>query len=272
MQVVTENTQPNDRWIFSFVYPLMIFGMVHIGNDNSIGTLLKLPSYYSDLLLATLAIYGTGGYLRHLCFKLDQRYDWQEQFRIRIRHQLQYGILLPLLVLMGIEILYLVLILKIPLAGHPIAYLELPLAFLFLLLLNLIYFLLYFRKHQLALARLMNVPAIPDQFIVNSGAKAIPVPVEEVAYFIKLERTTFLLTSGGEQYVYDLPLERIIDQLDQQRFFQLNRQLIAHRNSILSYTATATRKLYIELEPSPARTIYVSKARVGDFTRWLASA
>jgi hypothetical protein len=233
---------------------------------------LTLPSYYTDLLLAAVLVYGLGLYLRVHFRKLDQDFDWREKFPQRLWYQVRFGLLLPLALVMGIEMIYLRWILHIPLAGHPIAYLELPLAFLFLLLLHLTYLFLYYRKHQLILERQLDAPALPNYLVVNSGAKALHIPLEQVAYFIKLERSTFLRTTEGTQFLYDLPLEQISAQLDQQVFFQLNRQLIAHRGSIKAYTSTATRKLAIELAPRPRDTVYVSKARSGHFIKWLARA
>lgn len=270
MQRFTETNQLSDRRLFLFVYPLMTLGIVHIGNDNPLLTLLQLPSYYSDLLLAALLTYGVGVYLQQLCRRLDQQYDWEKTLRVRLVRQLQYGLLLPLFTVMGIELLYLYFILHIPLRHHSFIYLELPLTFLFLLLINMVYLFLYFRKFQLSFEQQFSTPTQPDDILVQTGAKVLRIPTEEVAYFVKREGVTFLRTKGGEQFLYDLPLERIAARLDEQAFFQLNRQLIAHRHSIQSYVATDTRKLDVALTPEPGSTVYVSKARSGHFIRWMA--
>ncbi|WP_170110483.1 LytTR family DNA-binding domain-containing protein [Flavilitoribacter nigricans] len=265
---------PNDRWIFRFVYPLMTFGAVHIGNDNPLLTLWSLPSYYTDLILAAFCTYGAGYYFRYLFQKLDRKYQWEEQARRRIAGHAVYGVLIPLLLILGIECLYLRLFLGIPPREFTVHYLEMPLVFGFLLIINLFYIILYYRQYNSRLQRALlrepgRVTSKADYLLVNRGARTLQLPLEEVAYFAKLDGITFLRTAGGEKFLYDLPLEQIRKRLDQDSFYQLNRQFIAGRKSIQAYAATDTRKLAIELHPRPEQAVFVSKARATHFVSWL---
>lgn len=267
----TSLIQPSDdRWIFLALYPLMILGAVHIGNDNPLLVLLRLPSYYSDLLLAGICTYGAGFYFRYLFQKIDQQFAWEQQFRERILWQLGYGLLAPLLVILSLEFMYLRFLLQLPPSEYTLLYLEMPLVIIFLLIINLLYFILYYRKYNEELVEALQTTNAwkKDYLLVNSGAKTIQLPVEEIAYFTKQDGLTFLRTASGDIFLYDLPLDQIREQLDQQSFYQLNRQFIAGRKSIQAYSATETRKLAVELHPTPARTVYVSKAKATDFIDW----
>lgn len=261
---------PNDRWVFLIIYPLMILGAVHIGNDNPLPILLRLPSYYSDLLLASICTYGAGYYFRYLFQQIDRKYTWELAFRERIFWQLGYGLIVPLLVILGLEIIYLRFFLQIPASEYTLFYLEMPLAIIFLLIINLVYFILYYRKYNAALVDALQTKddRKKDYLLANRGAKTVQIPVEEVAYFTKQAGLTFLCTASGERFVYDLPLDQIREQLDHRSFFQLNRQVIAGRKSIQAYVTTETRKLAIELHPAPKQTVFVSKAKATDFIGW----
>src|SRR5690606_6060433 len=116
-------------------------GVVHIGNENSIGELLRIPSYYSDLLLALSCSIGLGFYIKKLNTWLYQKMDGNKELRKRVLFQSVFGIIVPSTVICGIEILYLY-ILHIKIGESSIFYLELPLILLLTLLINLIFMVL----------------------------------------------------------------------------------------------------------------------------------
>ncbi|WP_185153581.1 hypothetical protein, partial [Fulvivirga lutimaris] len=117
----TEKTRVtiNDKWIFIFVYPLFVIFVCHVGNDNSLSHLLTVPSYYTDILLALICTYGAGFYWKQLFARLDKRYDWYTNLKQRLTYQLIFGFILPVIVITGIEMVYLVLI-DIKLSESPI--------------------------------------------------------------------------------------------------------------------------------------------------------
>lgn len=272
LQGKKESQSPDDRWIFRLIYPLMILGVVHIGNDNTIERLLSMPSYYSDLLLATVCTYGAGYYFRLLFRTWERRCHWEEDIVRCLLKQLKWGVWLPLTIIIAVELYYLIFFLHIPVSRHTIWYLELPLILVFLLMINLIYFLLYHRKHHIQMLQTLDTDKTVKHdhpyLLVSTGAKTRQIPYPEVGYFIKQDGITFLHLRSGDVYVYDLPLDRILEHLDGKTFFQLNRQVIASRHTIRSYSATATRKLKIELQPTSPHPVFVSKARASAFIRW----
>ena len=51
----------NDKWIFLFIYPSVAILMVHVGNDNSFGELLKIPATIRIFCLPLYALTHSAG-------------------------------------------------------------------------------------------------------------------------------------------------------------------------------------------------------------------
>lgn len=253
----------------------MALSAVHIGNDNTIHNLLRIPSYYTDLLLALGCAWGIGIYFRMLFHRIDQMYDWDDTLRNRLISHLVFGVVLPAAVILGIEAIYLAYI-DIDLQDSSIFYLELPVITIYCLIINLIYLFLYHRAYTSSLARDVEKlksdepqQSLKENFMVQTGSLAINVPLSEVAYFVILEKHTFLVTREGKRYLYDVALEQIMKQVSSLEFFQLNRQILARRNSITLYHQTDTRRLMVELSPPQDKPAFVSKTKVLKFNAWL---
>lgn len=270
----TAPTYP-DRWMWRYLAPLVALGAVHIANDNTLWELLHIPSYYTDLLFAFLFTYACFWYVRKLSLRLDREPDERK----RILKQVLLGVALPTTIVIGAEMVYLVFLLEIPLSESPIFYLELPITFLFLALVNLLYYILHLRQGKNAVPQppvqspqTENFPASETKeevrFFVQSGQHQLAVHPHEVAYFYLDSKCLWLFTSTGEQYMLNDTLDQIQQKVDPESFFRLNRQCIAHRHSIKKTAYTETRKLEVSLLPENTWEIFVSKANAGAFQRW----
>lgn len=274
----TRAVSVNDRWLFWAIYPLMALLAVHIGNENSFAQLLRIPSYYSDLLLALICTYGVGLYYRALFKRIDQRFSWDEALRSRLGWHLVHGLALPTLVIVGVEILYLVLLLEIPLQDSSVFYLEMPIIATFCVLINLLYFGLYFRKHNAQLAMELRrekekvapvTLAYKEHFTVDQGPRSIHLSAADVAYFVMKQKAMLMVTKEGSEHLYDGSLEKVNEEVSPHDFFRLNRQVIAHRKAIASYERTDTRKLLVHLNPEANDAVFVSKSRATEFLKWM---
>ncbi len=264
----------NDRWLFYFVYPLMGVSIVHIGNDNPFGKLIRIPSYYTDVALALIVLYAIGIYFRWIFNKIDNRYDWETEFKKRTRYQFLWALLVPTIFALLVEIVYL-RILGIPLSDSPIFYLELPVILGFFTLINLIYFILYFRWHNALLNQALKEKVLETEItkekylIAQQGGQKINIPNKSIAYFLLKNKLTFLVTIEGKQHLYDKTMKEVLDMLPKDEYYQLNRQVIARRSSIVKYSNTETRRLKIELNPPVNEDIFIAKAKAGTFLKWL---
>ena len=254
------------RWLPFVVYSVIAWSAVHIGNDNPFFVLISLPSYRTDLALSLICTFGTGWYLHRL----------HRRPQPSLQYTVFYGIVLPVGVVATSLILYLEYYLGLPLLESSFFYLELPLISLFCVMINLFYLRLqnYSRTNQEELVSNTPGPSLSEKvgrnhIVVHTGKKSTNLPLSAVAYFIIQDKFTFLVTRNGDRFLYDRPLAEVAKEVSSADFFPLNRQVIAHRQSVLSFTRTATRKLEIELLNGPKTPIYVSKIKAPKFLNWL---
>lgn len=299
-------------------YTISALAVVHIGNDNTFSELFNIPSYYTDLILALSLSYLCGLYLHFFYKKLDATHFHKKEVYSRLKKQFLMGIVLPLVLSIGIEILYLIYILDIPLSKSPIFYLELPLVFIFLFLANVAYFFNFELKNRKEFLtqnlekemetklekeleqKLKNTLKIkvkqetqkiteqltakietdlktkleqekaqfPTYFVVNRGHEFIKIPIEEIAFFELSEKNIYLITFEGKRFYQKEKLQHFLPLLCTQNFYQLNRQIIANRKSIIGYQNTTTRKLKINFSPESLEEQFVAKANVAKFLEW----
>lgn len=262
----------NDNWLFFYVYPVLAILAVHVGNDNSFRDLLKTPSYYSDLVLALFCAYGAGIYFRKLFSRVSRTHDFISIRQELLRFLVLWGIFVPVSVLTLTELVYL-MILGVPWSTSSIWYLEVPLFIIFCILVNLLYYTVYHRKQLIeTVPKTLPAPeekANKEHFLVSRGKQNLIIPVTQIAYFVMQNGLTFLVTEQGNRWLYDTPLRDLNLLLPKDTFFQLNRQLVASKKSILKYVQTDTRRLEVVLHPPFSEPQYVAKNKSAEFTNWL---
>ncbi|OIN59895.1 LytTR family DNA-binding domain-containing protein [Arsenicibacter rosenii] len=120
-------------------------------------------------------------------------------------------------------------------------------------------------------------PAGPARLLIDAGNRTLYLLPDEIAYFYLTNGLVLLLKTDGQQIVtaYDA-LTRISPQLPESTFFQLNRQIIAHRSAITSLQDDTNRKLQVALRPAlhkdhNTEPVTISRYRSADLKKWLAS-
>jgi DNA-binding LytR/AlgR family response regulator len=110
------------------------------------------------------------------------------------------------------------------------------------------------------------------QFVVRVGEHLKVVPVEQVAYFFSLEKTTLLQSTDGRKYVVDYSMEQLENLLDPQQFFRLNRAYLAQQAAIADIINYTNSRLQTILKPAPPESegpVLVSREKVSVFKSWL---
>jgi DNA-binding LytR/AlgR family response regulator len=110
------------------------------------------------------------------------------------------------------------------------------------------------------------------QFVVRVGEHLKVVPVEQVAYFFSLEKTTLLQSTDGRKYVVDYTMEQLEAVLDPQHFFRLNRAYLAQQAAIADIIHYTNSRLQTILKPAPPESegpVLVSREKVSMFKNWL---
>lgn len=116
------------------------------------------------------------------------------------------------------------------------------------------------------------VASYKSQFVVRVGEHLKVVPVEQVAYFFSLEKTTLLQSTDGRKYVVDYSMEQLEGLLDPSQFFRLNRAYLARQAAIHDIIHYTNSRLQTILRPAPPESegpVLVSREKVSVFKSWL---
>lgn len=266
------NKKYNDKLLWFAGYPVAALSFIFFANDNPLSKLILLPTFFSDVFFAVIVTFLVGFYIRKITLRLDKYHPWHAGFKKRLLRQALLGILVPLLVSMLCEAIYLYFI-NIPIRDSSIFNLELPLAFVFLIGVNLFYLTnyLFYQKNERVII-ITEPAAIPDnnsiQYItVQKGFVEEKVPVEDCAIIISSNKILWLHSYNGEQYRLQGTLEEWEEKLKDVNFYRINRQYLAAFHAIKSVEQTSTRKLKVNFV-IPTEAVYVSKLNAASFRQW----
>lgn len=108
-----------------------------------------------------------------------------------------------------------------------------------------------------------------SRFLVKHLQRLVSVEVSEIAYFYAEERISFFVTWTNRKYVVDYTLEELVDMLDPQDFFRVNRAFIVHVKSIANIQNFFNGKLALDLNPPTDKQVTVSKEKASEFKAWM---
>lgn len=260
------------KLLWTMTYFLIALSFVFIANDNTLIEQLNIPSFYTDILFSMSMTFGIGFYLKSLNAKLDKNYPWFEMFKTRISKQFIWGVLLPLSIAIFLEIIYLKSI-NISFEKSAILNLELPLAFVFLLLLNLISLSTYLFKHRqketliLKEEIIVSPPQNMEYITVQKGFVEEQIELSNCALIMSTHKLLWLQTFNGEKYRLQGTLEEWEEKLKHSNFYRINRQYLSSFKAIQSVEQTETRKLKVNFV-IPTDEVYISKPNVTRFRQW----
>lgn len=256
-------------WI---IYPIVGVSFIFFANDNDFETLIQLPSFKWDIVFSLLAVSIVGYYLAWLVRFLDRdkNLSWEKNFGKRATRQFTYGIAAPLIITFGLEFVYLS-ILKIDLTQSSILNLELPLAFLYLTIINLFYYLNYISvTHRKKFEENSSSKRFAENIKISTGAKESLMPVKDVAFLKSEDKVLWLYNFEGKQFHINGTLKDWEPKLPDKYFYRLNRQIMVHRDAIERLESTGTRRLKVVLKNTDD-DIYLPKSKVTDFREWWKS-
>lgn len=252
------------------IYLVIALSFVFIANDNSFNVLINTPTFYTDVLFSIIVTFATGYYLNTINNKLNQSISWYQSFKPRLLKQFLYGILIPLIIAMVLEILYLYSI-HIPIRESAILNLELPLAFIFLTLINIAYLAIYLFQHKQTEIVTIKESIMPtcqlEYIIVQKGFLEDKIELNNCAFIVSANKLLWLHTFDGEKYRIQGTMEHWEEKLMKSNFYRINRQYITSLKAIQSVEQTETRKLKVNFV-LPTDEVYISKPNVSNFRKW----
>jgi len=112
-------------------------------------------------------------------------------------------------------------------------------------------------------------PRYKDRFLVSTGERIKSLPQEEIAYFFAQGKHAFITDVNGHQYLIDQTLTALSDQLDPDKFYQINRQYIIGIGSIKEMIPYSKGRLKIITEPPTTTDAIVSVDKAPRFKEWV---
>lgn len=107
------------------------------------------------------------------------------------------------------------------------------------------------------------------RFLIDCNDRFITLPVSDVAFFYSRNKITFATATSGREYAVDLSLDRLVEQLDPDKFFRTNRQSIVNMEAITRVEPYFQGKLVVHTRPECPEKIIVSKEKQMLFKMWL---
>jgi DNA-binding LytR/AlgR family response regulator len=122
-------------------------------------------------------------------------------------------------------------------------------------------------------ADLAAAPArVPRQRILGrSGAGFVSLRLEEIAWFVSVDKATWAVASDGRRHLVEPTLAELEAELEPRRFFRINRQVIVAASAVRGFRPAGKGRLELELAPAETTTLSVTPERAAAFRAWLAS-
>lgn len=108
-----------------------------------------------------------------------------------------------------------------------------------------------------------------SRWLVKNGNLIQAVPTADIAYFYSEQKLSLLVTREGKRFPMDQSLDQIMDLLDPDQFFRLNRKYIIHVAAVAKMHPYFKGRLKVELQPAMDDDIVVSSDKTPEFKAWL---
>ena len=108
-----------------------------------------------------------------------------------------------------------------------------------------------------------------NTYLVQHRDTIMPLKVNDVAYFYIEASLVKAITNDNKSYIIDKKLEDIVNELNPEVFFRVNRQYIVHKNAIENLQFYFNGKLILNLIPKAKEQVIVSKAKAPQFKSWM---
>ncbi len=95
------------------------------------------------------------------------------------------------------------------------------------------------------------------------------IPIQEVECFYSENKGTYLHTFENRDYLLDITMEQLENELNPKDFFRINRKFILPLKGIKEIQMHTNSRLKIILPSYKEDEIIVARERVNDFKNWL---
>lgn len=107
------------------------------------------------------------------------------------------------------------------------------------------------------------------RFSVKVGQHLKLINIEDIECIYSENKGTYAFTSEGRNYLLDLTLDQLEDELEPHVFFRVSRKFYVNINAIKDIISYTNSRLQIKLNHFNEQEIIVARERVKDFKDWL---
>ncbi|RYH72832.1 response regulator transcription factor [Flavobacteriaceae bacterium 144Ye] len=107
------------------------------------------------------------------------------------------------------------------------------------------------------------------RFSVKVGQHLKLINIDEIECFYSENKGTYAYTVEGRNYLLDLTLEQLEDELEPQTFFRISRKFFVNINAIKDMISYTNSRLQVKLNNYNEQDVIVARERVKDFKLWL---
>ena len=107
------------------------------------------------------------------------------------------------------------------------------------------------------------------RFSVKVGQHLKLVNIDDIECFYSENKGTYLYTNEGRNYLLDNTLEQLVEALEPQTFFRINRKFFVNIHAIKDMVSYTNSRLQIKLNTYNEQEVIVARERVKDFKLWL---
>ncbi|MDB9721213.1 LytTR family DNA-binding domain-containing protein [Winogradskyella sp.] len=111
--------------------------------------------------------------------------------------------------------------------------------------------------------------AYKKRFSVKVGQHLKLINVEDIECIYSENKGTYVYTNEGRNYLLDLTLDQLENELEPHIFFRISRKFYININSIKDMVSYTNSRLQIKLNSYNEQQIIVARERVKDFKNWL---
>jgi len=124
-----------------------------------------------------------------------------------------------------------------------------------------------------SLVEIENQSSVQQHFLVNHRDKLLSINDTSITYFYATGKHLYIYTNSGSSYLYNSNLKDLINKLNPDIFFKINRKYIINRHHIQEIIKHSSQKIEILLNVAipDNEPIILSKKEINNFKNWLDS-
>jgi len=113
--------------------------------------------------------------------------------------------------------------------------------------------------------------ALTNRCLVKKGNHFEFISIKDISFIHSDDSLTFLFTKDGQRHIYTKTLQMIMNELDTNQFFQINRKQVINIDTIQKIHPFLNQRLKIELGTKTEIEFIVSRGKASDFKKWIDS-